>query len=176
MILEYNYDNGMSILEYIKKSELVTLTIKQTKDSNQKFVMSYTLISDYSEKSQDIIKEVLSNSLEDRLQLINILNQFIENQSLGNVNSFCLDFNSLSSKKKCEIYYSSSYKTNEQKDNPIQELIQCLENYDSIVTKMGIHSQEVPKVFKKCNGKGKKFAPVTFKELGDILRTSLLGE
>ena len=155
MILEYNYDNGISVLEHIKKSELVTLTIKQVKDSNQKFVISYTLINDYPEKSQNIIREVLSNSLEDRLQLINILNQFIENQSLGNVNDFSLNFNSLSSKKKCEIFYSSSYKTVKQKDNSIQELIQCLENYDCIVTKMGIHSQEVPKIFKKGNGKGK---------------------
>ena len=178
MMLEYNYDNGIAILDHFKKSELATLYIKTIKTMDKsKFVMEYTLVNDYPEHAQEKIKLILSNSLSDRLQLINVLEQFIENVTLNNVNNFSLRFNALV-RKKCELNYSFSYKVNKDSKHAysINDLIECLETYDRIVTEMGIHSQEIPKVFKKNSGKNKKLTPVTIKEIGDILRKSLLGE
>ena len=110
MILEYNYDKGNTVLEYFKQSKLATLDIKTTKENGEtKFVMEYTFVEDYPEPRQNLIREVLANSLPERLQLANVLNQFIENQILDNVNDFTLRFNAVKV-RKCEITYSSSYK------------------------------------------------------------------
>lgn len=175
MILEYSYDKGNKILDLFKKSELATLEIKKVKDSNDyKFVMEYTLVSDYVESRQEAIKELLSESLAERLQLANILNQFIENQILNNVVDFSLKFNAVKV-KKCEITYSSSYKQAVQNVNLLQELTNCLERLDYIVTEMGIADQTTDNICRReGNGRSKKYTPLTIREIANTFRQSLL--
>ena len=176
MILEYSYDKGNKILDLFKKAELATLEIKKVKDCNEsKFVMEYTLISDYAEARQLAIKEVLSQSLAERLQLANVLNQFIEAQTLNNVNDFSLKFNAVKV-KKCEISYSSSYKQGVQNVSLLEELTNCLERYDRIVTEMGISDQQTSNIYRKeGSGRNKKYIPLTMCEVGCVLRQSLEG-
>ena len=79
MILEYNYDKGNIVLEHFKKSELATLEIKTIKEETGiTFVMEYTFVEDYPEQRQKLIRTALSNSISQRIQLCNIINQFIE--------------------------------------------------------------------------------------------------
>ena len=81
MILEYNYDKGNIVLEHFKKSELATLEIKTIKEETETtFVMEYTFVEDYPEQRQKLIRTALSNSISQRIQLCNIINQFIENE------------------------------------------------------------------------------------------------
>lgn len=181
MILEYNYDKGNYILELFKNAELATLNIKTVRerriDGETKFVMEYTLVKDYAEPRQQLIRDALSESLAERLQIVAVLNQFIENQIQNNVNDFSLKFNAVKV-RKCEISYSSSYKqTQPQKVDLLKELIDCLERYDHIVTEMGISSQAIGNIYRKEGaGRNKKYVPLSIKDMGDILRHSLMEE
>lgn len=179
MILEYNYDKGNIVLEHFRKAELATLDIRKALDADEsvKFVMEYTFVKDYPEPKQNLIREVLSNSLSERLQLVNILNQFIENQILDNVQDFSLRFNVVNV-RKCEITYSSSYKQTTKKTvNLIDEFVKCLEQYDHIVTEMGVANQVAANIFRKeGSGRNKKYVPLTIKDIGNTLRKSLMEE
>lgn len=177
MILEYNYDKGNQVLELFKKAELATLEIKTVKENNEtKFVMEYTLINDYTDNRQSMIREALSTSLSERLQLANVFNQFIENQILNNVIDFSLKFNAVRV-RKCEITYSSSYKQTPQNVDLLQELRNCLERYDHIITEMGIADHATANIYRKeGSGRNKKYVPLTIKDVGNTLRRSLTEE
>lgn len=182
MILEYSYDKGNQILDYFKQSKLASLDIKTIKeDGDTKFVMEFTLVEDYPEPRQTLIKEVLADSLPERLQLTSVLNQFIENQILNNVNSFSLKFNTVKV-RKCEINYSSSYKqatvTTKSTDSyTIADLNKCLESFDRIVTRMGIADQPTANVFRReGTGRNRKYVPLTMQEIATTLRQSLVEE
>lgn len=174
MILEYNYDNGNKILNLFKESKLATLDVKTVKDGDEiKFVMEYTLVEDYPEARQELIKEVLAESLSERLQLANVLNKFIENQAIDNVNNFVLKFNTVKV-RKCEISYSSSYKQQIKETSSVEELMKCLEKLDHIIVEMGISNQEIPGLFMKDGkGKSKKYVPLTIKDMEFTLRQLL---
>lgn len=182
MILEYSYDKGNLILDYFKQSKLASLDIKTVKeDGETKFVMEYTLVEDYPEPRQTLIREVLADSLPERLQLANVLNQFIENQILNNVNDFSLKFNAVKV-RKCEMNYSSSYKqaavtAKSAGSYTVADLEKCLENLDRIVTEMGIADQATANIFKReGTGRNKKYIPLTIKEVASTLRQSLVEE
>lgn len=181
MILEYNYDKGNEILDYFKQSKLASLDIKTVKerkpDGETKFVMEYTLVEDYPEPRQSLIREVLADSLPERLQLTNVLNQFIENQILNNVNDFSLKFNAVKV-RKCEITYSSSYKQSVVKsESSTEELVKCLEKLDRIITNMGITDQPTANIFRReGTGRNKKHIPLTIGEVATTLRQSLMEE
>lgn len=174
MILEYNYDNGNKILDLFKESKLATLDIKTVRDNEEtKFVMEYSLIEDYPETRQDIIRKVLNDSLSERLQLVNVLNKFIENQILDNVIDFSLKFNTVKV-SKCEIAYSYSYKQSATTSvSSIAELTKCLEKYDRLVTEMGIADQVTPVFKRDGNGKSKKYSQLTIGEISDVLRQAI---
>lgn len=175
MILEYNYDNGNKVLDLFKESKLATLNIKTIRnDDETKFVMEYTLIEDYSSKLQEAIRKVLDSSLAERLQLVGVLNDFIENQILNNVIDFSLKFNTVHV-NKCEISYSFSHKQAvENNNNSVLELVKCLEQYDRLITKMGIADQEVPGIFKRTgSGKSKKYTQLTIGTISDALRQAI---
>ena len=132
------------------------------------------MVSDYVESRQAAIRKVLSESLAERLQLANVLNQFIENQILNNVVDFSLKFNAVKV-KKCEITYSCSYKQEVQSVNLLQELVSCLEKLDHVITEMGISDQTVDNIYRKeGSGRSKKYIALTIKEIGDTLRQSLM--
>jgi len=175
MLLEYNYDKGNLVLEMLKKSEIATLTISQveTGDNTSAFVMDYTLVSDYPEPKQNVIRKALAESLPERLQIVNVLNGFVEQQILNNVNSFSLKFNSVNV-RKCQISYQTSYKSSEGSLNLLPELINVLERYEHIATKMGIMDQQTNVFRKEAGGKGKKYTPLTIGEVSKALRQSLM--
>lgn len=177
MLLEYNYDKGNKVLEMFKNSELAFLNISQGKEVEGKpvFVMEYALINDYPEPKQNLIRKALAESLPERLQLTDILNQFVEHQSLNSVTKFSLRFNAVNV-RKCEISYSSSFANKQSSVNLCDELVSCLEKYDYIVTQMGIAGQEVSGVYRReGTGRNKKYIPLTIQDVGNILRHSLEG-
>lgn len=180
MILEYSYDKGNMILDYFKQSKIASLEIKTVKEKipngETAFVMEYTLVDDYPEPRQSLIREVLQNSLQERLQLANVLNKFIENQILNNVKNFSLKFNTVKV-RKCEISYSFSYKqqTEENKMSSTDELVQCLERLDRIITEMGAGGHSTANIYKKEGaGRNKKYIPLTVQDVANTLRQSLV--
>jgi len=182
MILEYNYDNGNLVLDLFKKSALATLEIKTVQekriDAPLRFVMEYTLVEDYPEDKQVAIRKILSESLNERLQTVNVINKFIENAILNNVKAFNLSFNTVMV-RKCEIFYSSSYGANSvaTPQSDIAKLTQCLEQFDSIITSMGVAQETVPGVFKReGTGKNKKNVPLNIADLAAALRHALVEE
>lgn len=175
MILEYSYDNGMKVLDLFKRSALATLSIKTVKeeDKGPKFIMEYTCIEDYSEIIQSKIHKALDASLSERLNLVNILNRFIEKAILGEIKSFTFNFNAVNV-RKCQISYASSFSGGETSKPSIEDLIKCLEQLEHIVVDMGIHDQAIPGMFKKeGNGKSKKYTQLTVQEISSGLRKVL---
>lgn len=178
MLLEYSYDKVNKVIDLFRKSAVASLSIKKAGHlSNPKYVMEYRLVEEFDGPKQNRIIEALNNSLVERLNIVSVLNTFIEKQSLDLVNDFSLSFNAIGV-KECQIDYSFSYKnTPEDTACPIVELEQCLENYDRLITKLGVADQTVPNIYKReGTGRSKKNIPVTLQEVSCILRQALASE
>lgn len=182
MILEYNYDKAMSILELFKNGEIAYLSIKQQEipDDNPKFIMEYILIKDYPEDKQNCIRVALSNSLQLRLNIVNLLNSFIENQIVNNVDVFNLTFNAVNV-SKCNINYTLTYKSkfvydciaNNSTCNHT-DLVDCLDKLDSIINKMKVSNTKIDNIFKReGTGRNKKYTQLTVADTVSLLKELL---
>lgn len=176
MILEYSYDKAMKVLKYFKNGDIAYLSIKpQVKgsDGETKFAMEYTLITDYPEPKQNLIRIALSNSLPLRLDIVSLLNKFIENQVIDNVSEFYLTFNAVNV-QKCDIDYRLTCKSTTNEVCKHTELADCLDRFDSLITKMGVADTKVENVFKKEGGsRSKKYTQLTVSDISEILRGML---
>lgn len=177
MILEYSYDKANEIIELFKNSEIASLNITTFKDTDEpRFAMEYTLVKDCPETKQVLIRKALESSLTERLQLVNVLNQFLENQILNNVKSFTLKFNAINV-RKCQITYSSSYKSALKSTSSVSDLQRNLEQLDRTIVEMGISDQTTVDIYKKeGSGRSKKYIPLTIGEVLQTLRASLAEE
>ncbi len=181
MILEYSYDNANLVFDLFKQSALATLDIKTiTEGDKPRFIMEYALVNDYPEVRQDAIRKVLSESLNERLQLVNVLHQFLENAILDNVKEFNLHFNAVQV-RKCQILYSSSFGVKnpnvKSPESNVTQMERCLEQFDHIVTEMGVSAQTIPNVFKReGSGRNKKYVSLTIADLAKALRHALTEE
>lgn len=175
MILEYSYDKANEILALFKDSKIATLDIQEkTAGEDKTYVMEYSLIDSYVEKKRSDMHKVLSNSLPERLRVAELLNDFIEHQSLNNVKEFKLHFN-IVDVHRCEVTYSASFGQEANNMSDIQQLQKCLEQYDSIITRMGVSDITVPNIFRKeGSGKNRKNVSLTVKEIGEALRHALV--
>lgn len=171
MILEYSYDKANKILELLKESQLASLTVTKAKDT---YVMEYTLISDYPEQKQGLIRKVLSEALPQRLKLVNLMNQFIEKQILNLVDDFSIKFNSVNV-RQCDFKYAYGFKDDGsiQSQEPIQTIETCLEQLENTVTKMGVAKQQVPVYRREGTGRNKKYIQLTVQEFIATIRQSL---
>ena len=174
MILEYSYDKANEILSLFKESKIATLNIQQrTTEDGDTYIMEYSLIDNYIDSKRDDMRKVLAESLPERLCIAELLNEFIENQTLNNVKKFKLYFN-IVDVCKCEISFSTSFGHNPNNTSDIKQLQKCLERYDSIVTRMGVGDIEIPNVYRKeGSGKNRKNIPVTVKDIGNSVRHAL---
>lgn len=172
MLLEYNYEKANYILEQLNASNIAYLCVG--KGDGDAYIMDYALVSDYPEAKQKVIRDALLASLPERLNVTNLFNSFIENYTLDNLVNFSLKFNAVNV-LKCEASYSLSTKRKTEDISMIRELANCLERFDQIVTKMGIHEQQTAVFKREGGGKSKKYTSLTVGEVGSVLRQSLEG-
>ena len=175
MILEYSYDKANDILALFKDSKIATLNIQpKNTDEDAVYIMEYTLIDSYTEKKRNNMRKILNESLPARLRISELLNDFIEHQSLNNVEEFKLFFN-IVDVDKCEITYFASFGQKANSISDIRQFQKCLEQYDSIITRMGVSDITIPNVFRKDgSGKNRKNISLTIKDIGKILRHTLM--
>ena len=58
-----------------------------------------------------------------------------------------------------------------------KQLQNCLEQYDTLITRMGISDITVPNIFRKQgSGRNRKNVPLTVKDIGEALRCALMEE
>ncbi len=172
MLLEYSYDKCNMVIDSFNKSNIASLSI--TKAENGAYVMDYVLVSDLAEPKQVAVRKVLAESLPKRLEVVAILNQFLEAQILNGVTNFSLRFNAIDVRNECELVVSSAYKAMPENNNALlAELEKCLEHYDLLITKLGASDVELKDVFIKPVGRSKKYLPVTMKDFGDSIRKEL---
>lgn len=172
MILEYSYDKTNDIIDLLNKSQIASLTVTKTDET---VIMDYTLISDYPEQKQGLIRKVLSEALPQRLKLINIMNQFLENQILGLVDDFNINFNAVNV-RQCEFKYSYGFsKKAAVKQEPIQTIETCLEQLERAIVNMGASEQTIPAYRKEGTGRNKKYIQMTMQDFVTILRQSMEG-
>ena len=179
MILEYNYDKANKVLEYFKNGDIAYLSIQQKvkgSEGESEFVMEYILITDYPEPKQNLIRTALSNSLPLRLDVISLLNKFIENQITDNVSEFYLTFNAVNV-QKCTIDYRFTCKSKVNNVCKHVELLNCLDRFDSLITKMGVSDTKLENVFKKeGSNRSKKYTQLTISDISKALRDTLAEE
>lgn len=173
MILKYNYDAANTVLELLKDSKLASLTVVK---HGEDYVMEYTLIEDYSEAKQVFIRNNLANALPERLKVTELMNQFIEHQTLGLVNTFALKFDSVN-KRKCEIQFSVSFAKQKNEivkhDEPIVQIKSCFEQLDNILVQIGANDQLVNVYRKDGTGRNKKYNQLTLRGVINEMRKSL---
>lgn len=176
MILEYSYDKAVKVLEYFKNGDIAYLSIQpQVKGSEGEstFAMEYTLITDYPEPKQNLIRTTLSNSLPLRLDIVSLLNKFIENKTIDNIDEFYLTFNAVNV-QKCDIDYRLTCKSKVNDVCKHNELANCLDRLDSIITKMGVSDTKVENVYCKEGGsRSKKYTQLTISDISKVLREML---
>lgn len=175
MILEYNYDKANKVLELFKESKLATLNIQPKEHEGEPtFIMEYTLIDDYAEKKQHDMRRVLMQSLPERLRVAQLLNDFIEHQALKNVKEFTLQFN-IVDVHKCEVTYSASFGDEANDISDVKQLQNLLEQYDLLITKMGVGDITVPNVLRReGGGKNRKYVPLTVRDIEKALRSAIM--
>lgn len=172
MILEYNYDAANTVLNLLKESKLASLTVAKHEDT---YAMDYTLIEDYPEAKQVFIRKNLAEALPERLKVVELMNQFIENQILGSVNNFSLSFDAVN-KRKCQIHYSVSFGTSaEQHKEPVVQMQKCFEQLETIVLNLGAGNQLINMYRKEGSGRNKKYSQLTLQGVICEIRKSLEG-
>lgn len=179
MILEYSYDSANTILELLKGSKLASLTVAKHGDV---YAMEYTLIEDYSEAKQVFIRKNLAEALPQRLKVVELMNQFVENQILGLVNNFALSFDAVN-KRKCQIQYSVSFaekakkvsEIGEQHNEPVVQMQKNLEQLENILMKLGAQDQLVNVYRREGSGRNKKHVQLTLQGAITEIRKSLEG-
>lgn len=174
MLLEYSYDKCNEVIDNFKNSKIASLSIAKAESGS--FVMDYTLIEDLPVARQVTVRKALYESLPERLQVVDVLNQFLEAQILNGVNNFSLRFNAIDVRNnKCEISYSSSFKTViDDNKSAYLELQQCLERYDLLITKLGVSDVVISDIYaKSSSNKGRKYLPVTMSDFGEAIRKEL---
>ena len=176
MILEYNYDKANEVLELFKNSKLATLNIQpQNTEHGVVYLMEYTLIENYVDTKQEKMRQVINESLPERLRIAELINDFIEHQAIGNVREFNLFYNIVDT-NKCEVSYTASFGQEYNNVSDIKQLQKCLEWYDTIITKIGVGDLTIPNVV-KTNGKNRKnITPITLKDFAGIIRHTLSKE
>lgn len=178
MILEYSYDSANIVLELLKGSKIASLTVAKHEDT---YAMEYTLIEDYSEAKQVFIRKNLADALPQRLKVVELMNQFVENQILGLVNSFSLSFDAVN-KRKCQIQYSVSFgktrsntENGEQHKEPVVQMQKCLEQFENILLQLGVQDQTVNVYRREGSGRNKKHVQLTLQGVVEEIRKSLEG-
>ena len=172
MILECNYDNTVKVLELMNESKLASLDIVE-KDNSR--VINYSLISDFSEPMQVKIRDIMTKSLPEILGLIKILNRFLENMALNQVNTFYVKYNAVSV-RKCEIKYGYSFNNQNKisEDNSPICIKDCLEQISYAVTEIGAGRMKIPDIYtKEVYGRKKTYNPVTVDEIITALKNLL---
>lgn len=172
MILVYSYDKACKLLDLFAQNQIITLRIYSSTigddEQYKRYVFDFKTYEDYPEEERISIRSEFN---EKNLQLINQavskLNEFISMMEIDNVNFFDLSFNILTK----EFNYSKSYK------RPLSDIMQPSidESYQEFITKLekfitqnGIHKMNVPELYEKTSGTGKrgaKYSPISFGQL-----------
>lgn len=166
MILEYNYEKALHVLDLLKESDIAVLDIKE---NSGVMVMEYKLITEYPEYIQRQIRRTLADAMPRRLRLIEFFNNLIVTKAAGKEIHVTLHFNAVSV-KKCEIdyEYSGTLLKSSDEDN-LTALKACLERIDSIITEMGISSQKLEVYRREGGGRSKKYIPITLRDFSHIV-------
>lgn len=173
MILEYSYDKATKILEMLKSGDIATLNVSKVTDSDgDKFALEYTLVTDYPEMKQDGIRKAMTASLSERLNAIRIYNIFLENMVLGNVDEFLFQFDAISS-YKCSMTYSYKMKRKLEEVVVIDQLIECLERFELLATKVGIENTDTKLFLKEGGQKSKKYTSLTLLQVSQEMRKAM---
>lgn len=175
MLLDYNYDNANKVLAMFNEGKLATLNVSCLIPEEKKYVMEYTLVTEYPSDCQIKIKKAMSNqnSYPVRMRVTELLNQFIENQATDTVINFNLNFTAVDSlicksTSQCQFGSNTACITDKQ-------LCECLDDLDGIITKMGVGPVKIDNLFRKeGSGKNRKNVPVTLSDLSATIRQALM--
>ena len=176
MLLEYNYDNANKVLSMFNEGKLATLNIRQVvvPEEGLKYVMEYSLTTEYPSEQQMKIKKAMSNanSYPVRMKVTEQLNQFIEANAVDGVISFSLSFNATDdlvcrSTSQCQFSNNAFNTTDKQ-------ISDCIDKLEGLVTKMGIGPVKLQVYRKEGSGKNKRHVQLTMSDLTDIIRHALM--
>lgn len=166
MILEYNYEKALHVLDLLKESNIAVLDIKENSDV---VIMEYKLVSEYPEHVQRQIRRTLADAMPRRLRLIEFFNNLIVTKAAGKEIHVTLHFNALGV-RRCQIEYQyEGILLDASSEDNLTALKACLERVDSILTQMGISSQKIGVYRREGNGRQKKYTELTLRDFSSIV-------
>lgn len=167
MILEYNYEKALHVLELLKESKIASLDIV-TKENNV-IIMEYKLIEEFPEHTQRQIRRTLADAMPRRLRLIELFNNIIVTKAAGKDIQITLHLNALGV-RKCKIdYHWTGDLLKSSDEDSLTALRACLERVDSILINMGISSQKINAYTREGGGRQKKYTQLTLKDFSSIV-------
>ena len=171
MIYEYTYDIGMKVLQLFKEDKLATLTIEMT---DGKFVVDYTLKSEYDKEDRERIYANYRNNLSKRIDVVDILNEFIEMQATDRVKVFTMDLDATGENGiKCKVSraYTGDPITPASATEDVEKTLSRLE---AELCNTGANALKINAYSCAKAGKGnKKYTQLTLGDLLEIIRESM---
>lgn len=172
MLLEYDYDNGMKVLDLLKKNKIATLSI--TEQGNTQLI-EYTLLNDYEPDIQKRIKTTLTNSVNVRLSTISLLDNFIVSKAEWKDTKIKLYFSALK-KPVADLAYwlnGDPLIAESMRDN-YSKARKTLERLHKLSIELGIVNVPLGDVYRKeKNGRNKKYIPLTVNDFIQVMRKAI---
>lgn len=171
MILVYSYDKACNVIDLFTQNQIIALKIyldTSFGEENAKYIFDYKTYEDYPEEEHINIRSYFNEkNLQLLTQTANTLNEFVTMMEVNNVSSFEFSFDIATKEYKCMKSYKKPLKeiVEPNVDESYQEFITKFEKF---VTRNGINKMNIPELFEKNNGTGKrggKYSPVTFGKL-----------
>lgn len=173
MIVEYSYDNAMEVLDLLKQSQIATLEVRNVEGTG--YVMEYTTLSEYSDELQTRISRTLRNGLAQRINLMNVFNQFIEKEALNEVKVFSVSMDANRDVIKCTLTHSFTG-TPITPASSVVTLKESLEKISVAVTNMGATDLQTAAYKREGTGRNRKYVQLTLGDLVSIIREALKDE
>lgn len=170
MVAVYNNERALDVVSLLNACKIVTLDIFLDDSLGQEsveHVLKYTVISDYSEAEQEIIKRRINQGTGYFVKAVNEVSEFIRMKSENNVKGFILTFDIREKKLTVNKIYNK-VETNKI-PNDFHGLVSKLE---TCITEAGNESKKLNAYSKvpNPNGKRPKYDQMTLKEIINILK------
>ncbi len=172
MILVYNYEKAMHVIDLFNKNQIVTIKVCKS-DSIDNFIFEYSTVEEYEDK--DLIAKQFSKNtvLNTRIAVLTLLNEFVLMMSIKKVSNFNLKFDLMTN----EIEWIKSYNVTSEAIAPENRLEVILFELEDQISRLGLGKLEISEVYEKANIEGKKakYNPITFEDLISKLRKIAAG-
>ena len=170
MVAVYSNQKALDIVSLLSACQIVTLEIfldDSLGKESAEYVLKYTIVSEYSETEQEIIKKKINHGSGYFVKAVNEVSEFIKMKTDNNVKGFVLNFDIRNNTLKVNRVYKKT--DTKECTSDFNNLINQLEEF---VNEAGKQNEKLS-VYAKIpnpNGKRPKYEQMELKEVISILK------